>query len=115
MPLTYRIVIAQLIAVVVVAVGMSLVEVAESRGALIGGVVSVLPAAWFAWRAHRTRRGAVLVAQGAVKSLAAIGLMVVAFVSIRPAPLGFFTALVAAQAMYLVVPLLSARQAGIPK
>jgi ATP synthase protein I len=105
MPLTFRIVIAQIIAVSAVAVGMSLVGIDQVHSALMGGVVSVTPTAWFAWRAGRTRVGTALVAQGAMKSVGTMLAMVLVFALFRPAPLGFFVAIVAAQLMYVLVPL----------
>lgn len=104
-PLPLLIVVLQLMTSLVVAAGFALAETTQARGALIAGLVCVLPGGYFAWRATAERSPGRLLAQGAMKFLLTVTLMALAFAVFRPAPLGFFTAFVLMQAMYVVGPL----------
>ena len=104
--MAYRIVALQLVVVIVTASVMSLVATGEAVAALLAGVVSVVPAAIFAWRSASTRQAARIVGLGVGKMVLTILLMVAVFAVFKPLALGFFVAFVAAQTAYVVAPLL---------
>jgi ATP synthase protein I len=99
---TYRIVLYQAVAAAVVAAGLMLVSPEQSLAALLAGLVCVVPNAYFAWRTGVERSPALLLAQGVGKLAFATALMVVVFAMLKPAPLGFFSAFIAMQLMYVV-------------
>ncbi len=74
---------------------MWLVTVEEAAAALLAGVVCILPTATFAWLSTRNVRAAQFVGLGVLKSVVTVALMALAFAVARPAPLGFFVALIA--------------------
>lgn len=102
--LPWLIVVLQLMTSLVVAAGFVLVENSQAQAALVAGAVCVIPGGYFAWRATAERSPARLLGQAAMKFLATIAFMAVAFAVLQPAPLGFFTAFVLMQAMYIVGP-----------
>lgn len=73
--------------------------------ALLGGACVLLPAAYLAWRAGTERSPQKLLVMGVGKFVSTCALLAIAMVLIKPLPLGFFTALVVAQLMYVLVPL----------
>lgn len=81
----------------------------DARSAAIGGACVAVPAAYFAWRLNRTRSAQQLLAMGVGKFVATCVLLVAAFALTRPSPLSLLGALVAAQLMYVLVPLFSER------
>jgi F0F1-type ATP synthase assembly protein I len=103
--MAYRIVVLQLVAVLITASVMSLAGVGQMAAALTAGGVCVLPAAVFAHQASRGRSAARLVGQGVAKMASTVALMAMAFAILEPQALGFFCAFAAAQAMYVVGPL----------
>ncbi len=103
---------AQLAATLSVAVLFGLVwSFEEATAALLGGLCVVLPAAYLAWRTRRERSPHKLLMMGVGKFVFTCALLALVMVLITPSPLGFFTGLVAAQLMYLLVPLYQGRRA----
>jgi F0F1-type ATP synthase assembly protein I len=96
----------------VVAAGLSLIENwhegAEPEAALLAGAVTVLPGAWFAWRATAERSPGRLLAHGAARLILTLTSMVLVFMVLEPEPLGFLLTLILMQAMYVVGPLVFA-------
>ena len=88
---------------------MWLVTVEEAAAALLAGVVCILPTAAFAWISTRNVRAVEFVGLGVLKSVVTVASMAVVFVAAKPAPLGFFVALIALQLAYVVGPLLKKR------
>ena len=84
---------------------MSLVGAGQAEGALLAGVVCVVPTALFAHLSANTRHPARLLGQGVGKMVLTVVLMAIVFAAFRPQALGFFTALVVAQAAYVIAPL----------
>jgi len=97
-----RIVLFQAVMALAISAGMALVSVEQSVAALVAGVVCVAPNAYFAWRASMERSPARLLAQAVARVVVTLALMAAAMAVLRPAPMGFFTAFVAMQLMYLV-------------
>lgn len=89
---------------------MSLIGVEQALAALMAGLVCVVPGALFAWQAARTHSAARVLRQGVAKLGLTIALMVAVIAALRPQALGFFSAFVAAQAAYVVGPLLLSRE-----
>lgn len=106
MPLPYRIVTLQLITVLGVAVVLLLSSRFEALSALAAGLVCVVPNGYFAWAASTARSGPRLLGQGFAKLVLVMFFMAGTFALMKPAPLGFFSAFIAVQAMALVAPLL---------
>ncbi len=102
--LPYLIVLLQLMTSLVVAAALALVDGAEARSALLAGGVTVLPAGYFAWRMQRERSAGRLLGQGLMKFLLTVTLMALTFAVFEPAPIGFFSAFVLMQVMYVVGP-----------
>ncbi len=98
------IVVLQLMTSLVVAAGFALIENSQAQAALMAGAVCVVPGGYFAWRATVERSPGRLLGQGVIKFLATIALMAMTFAVFQPAPLGFFTAFILMQAMYIVGP-----------
>lgn len=98
----------QTITSLVVAAGLSLADNSSARAALLAGVVCVIPAGYFAWRATLERSPGRLLGQGAMKSLLTVTSMALVFVVFEPAPLAFFGTFVLMQTMYVVGPLVFA-------
>lgn len=103
--LPLRIVMLQLMTSLVVAAGFALIDTSEAMAALTAGAVCTLPGGWFAWRSATERSPARLLGQGVMKFLLTVTLMALAIVAFQPAPLGFFTAFVLMQTMYVAGPL----------
>lgn len=99
------IVALQFMTSLVVAAGLLLVDNSQAFAALLAGVVYTAPGAYFAWRAVAERSPGRLLGQGMMKFLATLTSMALAFVTFRPAPLGFFVTLVVMQTMYVFGPL----------
>lgn len=107
LPLPYLIVTLQLVTSLVVAAGFALADKSqESAAALLAGAVCVVPAGYFAWRSQRERLAGRLLGQGLMKSVLTLSLMALVFAAYQPAALGFFSAFVLIQAMYVIGPLL---------
>jgi F0F1-type ATP synthase assembly protein I len=104
LPLT--IVALQLAVAVIVAVALLLVDASQAIAALLAGAVVVLPNGYFAWRAGVERSPGKLLAHGMMRFVLTLALMALAFAVFKPAPLGFFSAFVLMQAMYVAGPLL---------
>jgi len=110
--LAYRIVIVQLVAALVAVLSMSLVVAEQAQQALaaaMGSLACILPTAAFAVCASRCRTPSQVLLAGIIKPIAIVGLMVLAFVMVNPAPLGFFVGLGAAYVAYLAAPFLGRR------
>lgn len=97
-----RIVAYQGAVALVMAVALAPLGRAQSLAALIAGLVVLVPNAYFAWRAGVEPSPTRLLAHGVGRSVATLVLMAAAFAVTRPAPLGFFAALIVMQLMYLV-------------
>lgn len=102
--MAYRIVIVQLAAALAATLSMSLVAVEQAIAAVLGGLVCIVPTAGFAVVASRSEKPGRVVLVGALKPMAVMGLMVLAFVLANPAPLGFFVSLAAVHLAYLATP-----------
>lgn len=102
--LPYVIVVLQLMTSLAVAAAFALVDDAQAYAALLAGGVGVLPAGYFAWRSRWERSPGRLLGQGLMKFLLTLTLMALTFAVFEPAPMGFFTAFVLMQAMYVVGP-----------
>lgn len=98
------IVLLQLMTSLVVAAAFALADNSQAQAALVAGAVCVVPGAYFAWRAMVERSPGRLLGQGVMKFVLTLALMAVAFAVIQPAPLGFFTAFVLMQTMYVAGP-----------
>lgn len=85
---------------------MWLVTVEEAAAALLAGVACILPTAAFAWLSTRRLSAAQFVGLGVLKSVVTVALMALVFAVTKPAPLGFFVALIALQLAYVIGPLL---------
>ena len=105
MPLPYRIVALQLWAALVLAAALLFVGRDQAAAALLGGAVCVLPAGYFAWRVEHERSAARLLGHGVMKSMTTVALMALVFATLQPPLLGFFSAFVLLQLMYVVGPL----------
>ncbi len=109
MPLPYRIVTLQLftalgVAALLLPVGS--VDRFESLSALAAGLVCIVPNGYFAWATNTARSAPRLLGQSVAKFVLTVFFMAGIFVLMKPAPLGFFSAFIAVQAMALVGPLL---------
>ncbi len=93
---------------------MALVAVEQAAAAALGAAVCVVPTALFAraaasgQNAAGQRQGRRLLLYGVARSIATVLLMAVALAMVGPEPLGFFVALAAVHAAYVVTPLASA-------
>lgn len=101
--------VVQLVMAVVTTLAMWFVTAEDAAAALLAGVVCVLPTAVFAWFSTKNVRAARFVGLGVLKSVVTMALMAAVFVAAKPAPLGFFVALVALQLAYVIGPLLNKR------
>lgn len=103
MPVSYRIVLLQCAATLIVAGCMALVSLSQASAALYAGLVTVVPGAWFAWVASRPGQpAAAVVAKGFTKLVVMAVAMAVVFRFARPEALGFFSALAVQSLMYVV-------------
>ena len=102
MPLSYRIVTLQVAAACIAALALLWWSASEAVAALTAGVVCVLPNGYFAWQANRERSATRLLAAGAMRFVGTVMLMVVAFATIEPAPLGFFGTFIVLQVVHVV-------------
>jgi F0F1-type ATP synthase assembly protein I len=101
------IVVLQLMTSLVVAAGFALIDNSEAAvAALLAGAACVIPGGWFGWRITMERSPARLLGQGVMKFLLTVTLMALAIVAFQPAPLGFFTAFVLMQTMYVTGPMI---------
>jgi F0F1-type ATP synthase assembly protein I len=107
LPLT--IVALQLAVALFVATLLLLMDASQAIAALLAGAVVVVPNGYFAWRAGVERSPGRLLAHGMMRLVLTLALMALAFAVFKPAPLGFFTAFVLMQAMYVAGPLLFGR------
>ncbi len=118
----YRIVVWQLLATVAVVAVLILWELGsghssarwwgfhQSASALAAGLVSVIPAALYAWRAAVERSATRFLLQGVLKfGLTLVGLGV-CIVLVEPAPAGFFGTFALLHMLYALVPLLEYRK-----
>jgi len=113
LPLSFFIVTAQLAATLSVALLCGLVwSLENAMAALLGGSCVVLPAAYLAWRTRSERSPHKLLMLGVGKFVLTCALLVIVIVLARPAPLSFFSTLVIAQLMYLLVPLFEGHRAS---
>jgi F0F1-type ATP synthase assembly protein I len=106
------VVASQLMTSLVVAAGLMMIDATQAWAALLAGAVCVIPAGYFAWRAQNERAPGRLLGQGLMKLVLTLTLMALAFAWLQPAPLGFFTAFVLMQTMYVVAPALFGRAAA---
>ncbi len=106
LPLPYLIVALQLATSLVAAAGFVLVDTSQAIAALMAGAVFIPPAAYLAWVMQRERAPRRLLFQGLMRFLVTVTLMAVAFAWWRPPALGFFSALVLMQLMYVAGPLI---------
>ncbi|MFW6092367.1 MAG: ATP synthase subunit I [Pseudomonadota bacterium] len=102
--LPYLVVLLQATTALIVAAAFAWVDKSEAIASLLAGGVVVLPAAYFAWRARWERSPGRLLGQGLMKFVLTVTLMALVFAVCEPAPLGFFSAFVAMQLMYVVGP-----------
>jgi hypothetical protein len=86
-----------------------LVDSSQAFAALLAGAVVVVPNGYFAWRAGIERSPGRLLAHGVMRFVVTVALMSLSFVAFTPAPLGFFSAFVLMQVMYVAGPLLAER------
>lgn len=106
----YRIVVLQLVATIAAATGWLMVDGSQAFAALLAGVTCVLPGAYFAWRATVERSPGKLLGQGVLKFALTVVLLAVCIGVFEPAAAGFFGTFVLLQTMYVVGPLLPAKQ-----
>ncbi len=106
MPLSYRIVILQLVVTLVVAGFGLLWDTGQSFAAVLAGIVCVVPGGVFAWRASTENSPSALLVQGLAKFAATIALMAMFIIWLHPAALGFFGTLIVLQTMYVIGPLI---------
>lgn len=97
-----------------VASGLLLVDAAHAIAALLAGAVVVLPNGYFVLRARAERSPGRLLAYGVMRFVLTTTLMALAFAAFKPAPLGFFSAFLLMQAMYVAGPCLLAARPGQP-
>jgi ATP synthase protein I len=113
-PLPFRIVAVQCGVAVTLAMMFLMLGHAHAMASLVAGVVVIVPGFYFAWRVvavdatrgdelNAARR---LLAGGVTKQLLTFGLLVVAFVWFRPAPVAFFATMIVLQAVYWLAPIL---------
>ena len=88
---------------------MLLVAIEQAQAAVLGGLACMVPTAAFAAGATHCRKPGLVLLMGAAKPMAVIGLMVLAYVAAKPAPLGFMVAVAAVHLAYLAAPLLDRR------
>lgn len=101
MALPYRVLVVQTAIAGLISAALLLVSTTDALAALLAGIAIVVPNAYFAWRVvsldaseDAQRVAQRLVFQGVQKQLLTMGLMVVAFVWIAPAPWPFFGTLI---------------------
>ena len=105
---------AQLVATLIVAMVCGVVWKTESAiAALLGGGCVLLPAAYLAWRSGRERSPHKLLVMGVGKFVSTCALLAIAMVLAQPSPMGFFAALIVAQLMYVLVPLVAGTRADM--
>jgi F0F1-type ATP synthase assembly protein I len=104
--LPLAIVLLQLTTSVVVATVMLLVDAWQAVSALLAGAAIVIPGGYFAWRARVEHSPGRLLAHGMMKFVSTVALMALSFAVLQAAPLGFFSAFVLMQAMYVIGPVL---------
>lgn len=105
MPLSYRIVILQLVVTLVAASFGLLWDTGQSLAAVLAGIVCVVPGGVFAWRASTENSPRALLLQGFAKFAVTIALMAMFIIWLRPAVLGFFGTFIVLQTMYVIGPL----------
>ncbi len=112
MSLSYQVVSAQALVALAAGAAFLLLGRAEALGALLGGLSTAVPGAYYAWRAGRTRSPQRLLALGVGKFLSTCVLLALAIAVVRVPPLGLFVTLGLSQLAYVVVPLLADRAPG---
>lgn len=80
----------------------------QTVSALAAGIASVVPAAFYAWRASVERSATRFLLQGVLKFALTIVLIAVCIILVKPAAAGFFGTLILLQVMYVVAPLVEA-------
>jgi F0F1-type ATP synthase assembly protein I len=116
-PLPYRIVAVQSGVTATLAMALLMSARTDAIASLVAGVVMIVPGGYFAWRVvttdasggdalHAARR---LLGGEVAKLLMTFGLLVVAFVCFRPAPVAFFATMIVLQAVYWLAPMLERR------
>jgi len=96
-------------ALVVATVLFLVVDASQAFAALLAGAVVVVPNGYFAWRVGVERSPGRLLAHGVMRFVLTVALMALTFVVFVPAPLGFFSAFVLMQVMYVAGPSLVER------
>ena len=102
MPLSYRVVLLQLVVGMGIAAALLVWSSEDALGALWATAVCVLPNGFFAWRAQRERLPSRLLGAGALKFFSTVGLMILVLWWWQPAPLGFLGVLVVMQVSHAV-------------
>ena len=94
MPGMYKVILLQLALTMVLTLVFWLWQAEQARAALMGGLVMVIPNAFYAWVTTRRQSAEGVLVNGLVKFV--LGLAGIAFVLkvFQPPPLGFFTGLV---------------------
>lgn len=92
----YSIIGYQGAAVLLVAAGLGLWSSWFGASALAGGIAVLMPNAFFAWASTRRKPGGWLLVQGVVKFLFVIVLMAMAFRTLEPEPVAFFSGVITA-------------------
>lgn len=113
-PLAFRIVAAQGVLAAMLTMMFLTLGRAYAVSALVAGVVVIAPSFGFAWSVARRRvspgeelnAARRLLAGGVAKSLATVGLLVVAFVYAHPEPVAFFVTMIVMQVAYWLAPML---------
>ncbi|NJN50598.1 MAG: hypothetical protein HC809_01185 [Gammaproteobacteria bacterium] len=100
------------------ALGWTIVGVAEGLSSLVAGLAVVIPNAYFAWRVVAVGKQGVpldqaraLLGNTVVKLLLSLGLLVLIFSTYRPEPLAFFATFI----VVLVVHLMASLVDGPPR
>ena len=105
MSLPFRIVTLQLLTALVMAGCLLIWDSSQAAGALLAGVVCVVPAGYFAWRVKVERSASRVLLQGVLKFVLTVVLMAACIVVFKPPPAGFFGTFMLLQVMYVVGPL----------
>jgi hypothetical protein len=77
------------------------VDVEEGRAAFLALVTSLGPSALYAWIQQRTLNATRVLLYGVYKAITTLTLMVVCFVALKVAPLGFLVSFAAMQLAYV--------------
>jgi F0F1-type ATP synthase assembly protein I len=112
--LPIKIVTVQAVTAAILAMMFLMLGGRHAVASTLAGVVVLIPSGWFAWRvvasngddASTVDVARRLLANGVVKLLLTVGLLVVTFAWFRPEPVAFFATLIALQAVHWCTPLL---------